>query len=142
LSLGKSTPVNAFSQLQVIVSFLVTPSAAPAKALVASAASTCGVFTWTRFVHGKVEAMQCRPVKLAGGILCFLFRGHGHEGEAPGLARRSVLHKDGFANSAGSGEKVQNIIFCGVEGKIPDIKFSCHYGCVCLVEVSLCGCFR
>ena len=68
---------------------LETPSAAPvaaaAEALVASAACTCEVFTRTRFVHGKVTAMQCRPVKLLGGILCFLFCGHGHEGEARDL---------------------------------------------------------
>ena len=73
--------------------------------------------------------------------LRFLVRGHRHECESARLTRHLVLYKDRFANGAGFGKKVLKVIFCGVEGKIPDIKFGSHM-IVFIVEASLCGCFR
>ena len=73
----------------------------------------------------------------AGGGLGFLVRGHGHEGEASGLSSQFVLYEDGFADGAGFGEEVLEIVLGGVEGEIPDVEFGCHMVCFCVVGESL-----
>jgi len=96
--------------------------------ILAARAATCTreVFPGPSFVHSKVTSVQRLSVQSLSGILCFLVSRHRHESEAAGLARHFVLDKDSFPDRADLCEKVLKIVFCGVEGKIPNIKFGCH----------------
>jgi hypothetical protein len=94
------------------------------------------LFPRTGFIYGKVASMQSLPVQSLSGILRFLVRRHGYEGEAAGPARHFILNQDSFADRAGLCEKVLKVVLCGVEGKIPDIKFGCHMSVFLLRRVS------
>src|SRR6187200_1092735 len=64
-----------------------------AATITAPAAALGASFARTRFVHGQSATFHGFAIKLGNGILCFLFRRHGHKSEATRLACEFILHK-------------------------------------------------
>jgi len=72
-----------------------------------AAATTEGaLFTRARFVDAERASVDLLAVQLAYGVLRVGFRGHCHEGESTGLARKFILHEEHFGYSAGLREHV------------------------------------
>ncbi len=51
---------------------------------------------------------------------------HGDKRETAWAARGAIHREGGFSDGAVLGEQVAQVVFGGVEGKIPDIHFSIH----------------
>ncbi len=83
--------------------------------------------------------MKAFPMEEADRLLRFGIRGHRDEGKAAGLARELILHERGVRDGAGFGEKILEVDFGGVEGKIPDVEFIGHSVVFLKQTRSVCG---
>jgi hypothetical protein len=70
--------------------------------------------------------MEVFAMEEADGLLRFVVRGHGDEGEATGLAGHFVLHESAVGDGTSLSEELLEVVFNGVEGKIPDVEFIGH----------------
>jgi hypothetical protein len=58
---------------------------------------------------------------LGNGILCFLFRRHGHKSEATRLACEFILHKHDILHSTSLCEEILKVGFRRIERKISNV---------------------
>jgi hypothetical protein len=70
-------------------------------------------------VDGQGAAIQLRAVQGGNGFLRFLIVAHGHETKAAGAIGHAIHHQIGFHDCAVFGKRVIQVVFCGIEGKIP-----------------------
>ena len=68
-----------------------------------------------------------RAVHGRNRLLRFLGRGHGDEGKAARAATHPVHHEVGFDDRAMGGERLLQVVFGGVEGKISYKQFRAHF---------------
>jgi hypothetical protein len=87
----------------------------------AAAASLRASFARTRFVHGQSATFHGFAIELGDGILCFLFRRHGHKSEATRLACEFILHKHDILHSTSLCEEILKVGFRRIERKIPNV---------------------
>jgi hypothetical protein len=87
----------------------------------AAAASLRASFARTRFVHGQSATFHGFAIKLGNGILCFLFRRHGHKSEATRLACEFIMHKHDILHRTSLCEEILKVGFRRVERKIPNV---------------------
>jgi hypothetical protein len=87
----------------------------------AAAASLRASFARTRFVHGQSATFHGFAIKLGNGILCFLFRRHGHKSEATRLACEFILHKHDILHSTSLCEEILKVGFRRIERKISNV---------------------
>jgi hypothetical protein len=78
-------------------------------------------FARTRFVHGQSATFHGFAIKLGNGILCFLFRRHGHKSEATRLACEFILHKHDILHSTSLCEEILKVGFRRIERKISNV---------------------
>jgi hypothetical protein len=78
-------------------------------------------FARTRFVHGQSATFHGFAIKLGNGILCFLFRRHGHKSEATRLACEFILHKHDVLHSTSLCEEILKVGFRRIERKISNV---------------------
>src|SRR5438045_2035709 len=95
------------------------PSTAPAAA--PSSSSLWASFARTRFLHGQTATFHGFAIKLGNGILCFLFRRHGHKSEATRLACEFILHKHDILHSTSLCEEILKVGFRRIERKISNV---------------------
>src|SRR2546423_9327563 len=101
---------------------IAATAATPAATITAAAAATLGAsFARTRFVDGQSATFHRFAIKLSNGILCFLFRRHGHKSEATRLACEFILHKHDILHSTSLGEEVLKVGFRLIERKISNV---------------------
>jgi hypothetical protein len=86
-----------------------------------TAAALRASFARTRFVHGQSAAFHGFAIKLGNGILCFLFRRHGHKSEATRLACEFILHKHDILHSTSLCEEILKVGFRRIERKISNV---------------------
>jgi hypothetical protein len=87
-----------------------------------TAAATLGAsFARARFVHGQSATFHGFAIKLGNGILCFLFRRHGHKSEATRLACEFILHKHDILHSTSLCEEILKVGFRRIERKISNV---------------------
>jgi hypothetical protein len=99
-----------------------TVAAATTAATVTAAASSLRAsFARTRFVHGQSATFHGFAIKLGNGILCFLFRRHGHKSEATRLACEFILHKHDILHSTSLCEEILKVGFRRIERKISNV---------------------
>jgi hypothetical protein len=85
----------------------------------AAAAATWGAsFTRPRFVYGQWPAFNGFAIQIRDRLLCVRFGRHGHKRETARFASEFILHQRDFLDCAGRGEKILEIWFGCVEGKI------------------------
>jgi hypothetical protein len=84
-------------------------------------ASLGASFARTRFVHGQSATLHGFAIKLGNGILCFLFRRHGHKSEATRLACEFILHKHDILHSTSLCEEILKVGFRRIERKISNV---------------------
>src|SRR4029077_3557805 len=81
----------------------------------AAAAALRASFARTRFVHGQSATFHGFAIELGNGILCFLFRRHGHKSEATRLACEFILHKHDILHSTSLCEEILKVGFRRIE---------------------------
>jgi hypothetical protein len=85
----------------------------------AAAATTWGAsFTRPRFVYGQWPAFDGFAIQIRDRLLRVRFGRHGHERKTARFASEFILHQRDFLDCARRGEKVLEIWFGCVEGKI------------------------
>jgi hypothetical protein len=98
-----------------------TPAAvATTTTAVTAAASTTwrAGFTGARFVYGQGPAFDCLAIELCDRLLSVCFGCHRDKGEAARLTGELILHQRDLLNWSRLSEKVLQIRFGRVEGKI------------------------
>jgi hypothetical protein len=107
-----------------IASTSTTAVAAAAITAAAPAITTTAAAAWrtrfprTRFVHRQGPAFDRFAIKLRDGFLRVGLIAHCDKGEAARFAGKFVLHESDFADRADLSEKVLEVRFGGIEGKI------------------------
>jgi phosphoglucomutase len=124
---------NFGSAGSAIAAAITAAAAAAAAATVATATATTAAtvttttaalrasFARTRFVHGQSATFHGFAIKLGNGILCFLFRRHGHKSEATRLACEFILHKHDILHSTSLCEEILKVGFRRIERKISNV---------------------
>jgi hypothetical protein len=89
-------------------------------AIAAAAASTTGraSFAGTRFIHGQGTAFDRLAIEFRDCLLGVCFRCHGDKGEAARLTGELILHQRDLLDWSRLSEKILQICFGRVEGKI------------------------
>jgi hypothetical protein len=100
---------------------VTTATTTAATVTAAAAASLRASFARTRFVHGQSATFHRFAIKLGNGILCFLFRRHGHKSEATRLACEFILHEHDILHSTSLGEEILKVGFRRIERKISNV---------------------
>jgi phosphoglucomutase len=98
-----------------------TIATATAATVTTTTASLGASFARTRFVHGQSATFHGFAIKLGNGILCFLFRRHGHKSEATRLACEFILHKHDILHSTSLCEEILKVGFRRIERKISNV---------------------
>jgi hypothetical protein len=95
-------------------------AAATAAVAAAAAASTTrwASFTGARFVHGQRPALDRLAIEFRDRLLSICFRCHGDKGEAARLTGELILHQRDLLDWSRLSEKILQICFGRVEGKI------------------------
>jgi hypothetical protein len=96
-------------------------TATAAATVTTTAAALRASFARTRFVHGQSATFHGFAIKLGNGILCFLFRRHGHKSEATRLACEFILHKHDILHSTSLCEEILKVGFRRIERKISNV---------------------
>jgi hypothetical protein len=99
----------------------VTTTTAATVTAAAAAAALRASFARTRFVYGQSATFDGFAIKLGNGILCFLFRRHGHKSEATRLACEFILHKHDILHSTSLCEEILKVGFRRIERKISNV---------------------
>jgi hypothetical protein len=100
---------------------VATATTAAAVTTTTAPAALRACFAWTRFVHGQSATFHGFAIKLGNGILCFLFRRHGHKSEATRLACEFILHKHDILHSTSLCEEILKVGFRRIERKISNV---------------------
>jgi phosphoglucomutase len=100
---------------------VATATATTAATVTTTTAALRASFARTRFVHGQSATFHGFAIKLGNGILCFLFRRHGHKSEATRLACEFILHKHDILHSTSLCEEILKVGFRRIERKISNV---------------------
>ena len=111
---------------------LVPIAAAAATVLAVAAATTTAaaaertLLTGPGDVDGERASINGLAVEGLDGLLGLFGRAHGDETEPAGTASGPVQHQVGFHDRAVRGERVLQVVFGGVEGKVSYEQFITH----------------
>jgi len=83
-----------------------------------AAAATRTLFARPGDIHGERASIDGFAIHRLNGLLRLLGCAHGDEAESARTARRPVHHQVCFRDRAVCGERVLQIVFGGIEGKI------------------------
>src|SRR6185312_783169 len=121
--INKKRPTCESGRFAMEYKFGLAGSAIAAAVTAATAAATPlgASFARTRFVHGQSATFHGFAIKLGNGILCFLFRRHGHKSEATRLACEFILHKHDILHSTSLCEEILKVGFRRIERKISNV---------------------
>jgi hypothetical protein len=130
---GRFSMDYKFGSAGSAIAAAITAAATTAAAATVATATTAATVTTTttaalrasfarkRFVHGQSATFHGFAIELGNGILCFLFRRHGHKSEATRLACEFILHKHDILHSTSLREEILKVGFRRVERKIPNV---------------------
>jgi hypothetical protein len=113
--------ITAATTAAAATTTVATATTAATVTATAAAAALGASFARTRFVHGQSATFHGFAIKLGNGILCFLFRRHGHKSEATRLACEFILHKHDILHSTSLCEEILKVGFRRIERKIPNV---------------------
>jgi hypothetical protein len=118
-----AAPAAAVASTAAATAIAATTTAAAiatTAAAITAAASTTGraSFTGARFVHGQGPAFDRLAIELRDRLLGVCFRCHRDKGEAARFAGELILHQRDLLNWSRLSEKILQIRFGRVEGKI------------------------
>lgn len=104
-----------------------TTEAATATATAAAEATAAGtLLTFAGDVDGECAAIEIAAVHAVDGLLGVLCGGHGDEAEAARAAGHAVHHDGDLEDGAVLGEGVLEVVFGGLERKVPDKQLVAH----------------
>jgi hypothetical protein len=101
-------------------------SAAATELTTTTAVATGALFARAGDVDGERATIQLLSVQTIDRLLGFLGRTHGHETKPARAIGGAIHHQIRFGDRAERGERVLQIVFGGVEGKISDKQFTVH----------------
>jgi len=91
-----------------------------------AAAASRTLFARTGHVDREGATVELLTVQRVNGLLRFIGAAHGDETETTRTAAHAIHHQIGFDDGAVRGERVRQVVFSGVEGKISDKQFCAH----------------
>jgi len=97
-----------------------TTTAAAAVFTTTAAAGGRSFFTRLGNIYGEGASAHILAIQGIRGLLRFLVGAHGHETKAAGTIGHAIHDEAGVRDRAMRGEGVSQVIFSGVEGKVPD----------------------
>src|SRR5262249_39598129 len=97
-----------------------TVSSAISSITPAAKTASAALFSGTSFVDGEIAAVQVSAVKRIDRVLRLFGRAHGDESEAAGASSGAIRHEVCLGNSAMRREDVLQIVFGGIERKVPN----------------------
>ena len=95
-----------------------TTAASAAATTVTAATTWWPCFTGARFIHGQRATFDSLSVELGDCLLRIRIRGHRDKGEAARFTGKLILHQRDLLHRARLSEKILQISFGRVEGKI------------------------
>jgi hypothetical protein len=119
-----AAPAAAVASTAAAIAAAATAAAiAPTTAAIAAAAASATAtgrasFTGARFVHGQGTAFDRLAIELCDCLLSICFRCHRDKGEAARLTGELILHQRDLLDWSRLSEKILQICFGRVEGKI------------------------
>jgi hypothetical protein len=114
--------VTATAAAVAATTTIAATAAAITTAPATTAAAAAGTrFTGTRFVHGQWPAFHGLTVEFGYCLLRIGFIAHCDKGKAARFAGEFVLHEGDFGDRARLREKILEVGFGGIEGKISDV---------------------
>jgi hypothetical protein len=134
-----ATPATAVAAAAATITAAAATVATAATS--AAAAATGTRFARTRFVYRQGPALDGLAVELGDRFLRIGFIAHRDKSKAARFAGKFVLHESDFLDRAGLGEKILEVSFGRVEGKISYVEFGAHLS-LFLVETLLGHCSR
>jgi hypothetical protein len=108
------------------ISTTTATTAAAISTTAAAATAAAALFARACFIYGEVAAVHILAAQLGNRGLRAFRRGHGNKREPARASRCAVGYDIHFRDRAGGREKVLEIQFRGVEGKVSDEQFSIH----------------
>ena len=117
----RRSPVQAEPRREIYLGLVATATAATI-----TTAATRALFAWFSDVHREGAAMQFPAIQGFDGFLRFIARTHGHKTKAAGAIGHAIHHQVSFGDRAMRGERVLQVVFGGIEGKISDKQFITH----------------
>jgi hypothetical protein len=103
--------------------FSLTTRTASAAAAVTGAAA---LFARARFGHGNIPSTHIATAEAGNGCLSGFRRIHGHECKSAGATRHAIRDDVDFGYVTELLERVLQIVFGGLKGKISHKQFSIH----------------
>ena len=91
-----------------------------------STAATRALFAWLGHIDREGSAVHFLAVQGLDGLLRLLGSAHGHKAKAAGAIGHAIHHQVGFGDRAMRGERVLEVVFSGVEGKVSHKQFITH----------------
>lgn len=112
--------------LAATAALTVAVPAAPAAAATTTS-SSAALFARPSFIDGKGAAFHVFAGHALDSRLRAFGRGHGHKGKAARAAGRTVGHEIDLIHRAEWDEKILQIVFGDIEGKIPHKQFCIQF---------------
>src|SRR6266446_8002867 len=82
-------------------------------------------------VDRQSAAIHLFAIEGCDGLLRLFGGAHGHEAEPAGTLGRAIHHQVGFSDRAMRGERVLQVVFGGIEGKVSNKQFITHVMLYC-----------
>ncbi len=117
-AVASSATAVASTAAAIAATTVAAATAAASATAVATTTARGTSFTRSRFVDRQRPAFHRLAVEFRDRFLRILFRGHRHEGKAARFTRELILHERDFLHRARLSEKILEIGFGRVEGKI------------------------
>jgi hypothetical protein len=103
-------------------------SAAPSKTSPAAATPAAPFRARTRFVHGEISAIEGLAVQRLSCFISFFLAGHRDESESPRATSHAVEHQIHIHHGPVLREKILQIVFRDVVGKVSYEQLGIHLG--------------
>ena len=123
-------------QLLVAITATATAAATAAAKFATTTASARALFARASDVDGEGAAVQLRAIQGINGLLRLFRRAHRDEAEPTRFTRYAVHQQVGLDDRAVGREGVLEIVFGGVEGKIPNKQFCTHVMFYCATNTA------
>jgi hypothetical protein len=123
-----TTAAAATTATAAVTTATTTAAAATAAVTTATAAATAAgtFFTRTSHVYREGATVDFFAVQRLDGLLGLVRGAHRDKTKPTRTARGAIHHQVGFEDRTMRGERVLEVVFCGVEGKIPYKQFITH----------------
>jgi hypothetical protein len=121
-----TTPPAAAIATAATTTASAAPTSAAAITTAPSTTAAAAFRAWARFVHSEVAAIETVTVQTFSRGVRFFFRGHRHKSKPARTTAHAIEHQVDIGDGSVLGEKILQIVFCDVVGKISYEQLGIH----------------